>query len=394
MSKSRRRRMAAGSGSISTSPICAPANSWPPHPSFPSRRARFSSLPTSISSCKGARPAFTASLPISSAGLSGATEEIGFLHFALTEKMFISSRRHQLNAIEATRKALRLGAKVQTPAALLELIAGQMIESLDHFADGLADQLDQAEERILADELNVDRKVVGSVRRTTVRLHRQLVTLRSLIQRFEHEIEESENPALNLRTKKLLQRLDWLDTEIVELRDRSRLLQEEIMLKGSEQTNRSLHVLAIVTTVFLPATLVTGVFGMNVAGLPLTEDKSGFVWAMRAHRQRLGLRLLAVEALRHCRTLRSVRSLRCCGEVGARRGLARSALSRNSTRKIAGFTTVRLRRSTPAKIASAASVRRERRRKPRIRLWQILAAPGIVLPIGGLDRAEHDQASR
>ncbi|MGB6770250.1 MAG: CorA family divalent cation transporter, partial [Methyloceanibacter sp.] len=47
-----------------------------------------------------------------------------------------------------------------------------------------------------------------------------------------------------------------------------------------EQTNRSLHVLAIVTTVFLPATLVTGVFGMNVAGLPLTEDKSGFVWAM------------------------------------------------------------------------------------------------------------------
>src|SRR5262245_7151217 len=115
-------------------------------------------------------------------GLSGATEEIGFLHFALTEKIFISSRRHQLNAIEATRKALRLGAKVQTPAVLLELIAGQMIASLDHFADGLADQLDHAEERILADELNVDRKVVGSVRRTTVRVHRQLVTLRALIQ--------------------------------------------------------------------------------------------------------------------------------------------------------------------------------------------------------------------
>src|SRR6476620_3282092 len=34
---------------------------WPLHPSFPSPRARFSSLPTSISSCKGARPAFTAS---------------------------------------------------------------------------------------------------------------------------------------------------------------------------------------------------------------------------------------------------------------------------------------------------------------------------------------------
>ena len=214
-------------------------------------------------------------------GLDGATEEIGFLHFALTETLFVSSRRHQLNAIEATRRVLRRGVKVQTPSALLETITGQMIDALDHYAEGLAAQLDRAEERILADEVNVDRQVVGSVRRMTVRLHRQLVTLRSLIQRFEQDIEEEDaNPAISLPTEKLGQRLDWLDTAIVELRDRSRLLQEEIMLKGSEQTNRSLHVLAIVTTVFLPATLVTGVFGMNVAGLPLTGENSGFLWAI------------------------------------------------------------------------------------------------------------------
>ena len=52
-------------------------------------------------------------------GLDGATEEIGFLHFALTETLFISSRRHKLNAIEAARRALRRGVKVQTPSVLL-----------------------------------------------------------------------------------------------------------------------------------------------------------------------------------------------------------------------------------------------------------------------------------
>jgi Mg2+ and Co2+ transporter CorA len=62
------------------------------------------------------------------------------------------------------------------------------------------------------------------------------------------------------------QRLDWLDTEIVALRDRSHLLQEEITLKTAEQTNRKLQVLATVTTVFLPASLVAGIFGMNVEG--------------------------------------------------------------------------------------------------------------------------------
>jgi zinc transporter len=52
------------------------------------------------------------------------------------------------------------------------------------------------------------------------------------------------------------------------------------MVKGTEQTNRSLHVLAIVTTVFLPASLVAGLFGVNVGGLPLVSDPSGFVWVI------------------------------------------------------------------------------------------------------------------
>jgi zinc transporter len=32
--------------------------------------------------------------------------------------------------------------------------------------------------------------------------------------------------------------------------------------------------------VFLPASLVAGIFGMNVKGLPLTDDGYGFVWSM------------------------------------------------------------------------------------------------------------------
>jgi len=104
--------------------------------------------------------------------------------------------------------------------------------------------------------------------------------LRAIIHRFEHDAGQSSNSVLRLQTEKMAQRLSWLDTEIVELRDRSRLLQEEITLKAAEQTNRNLHVLSTVTTIFLPASLLAGIFGMNVAGLPLVQDKSGFLWAM------------------------------------------------------------------------------------------------------------------
>jgi hypothetical protein len=46
-----------------------------------------------------------------------------------------------------------------------------------------------------------------------------------------------------------------------------RVDSEAILLKSTEQTNRSLQVVAIVTTVFLPASLVAGIFAMNVAPL-------------------------------------------------------------------------------------------------------------------------------
>jgi zinc transporter len=39
-------------------------------------------------------------------------------------------------------------------------------------------------------------------------------------------------------------------------------------------------VLSIVTTTLLPITLITGIFGMNVGGLPFVRHQAGFWWVM------------------------------------------------------------------------------------------------------------------
>jgi Mg2+ and Co2+ transporter CorA len=36
----------------------------------------------------------------------------------------------------------------------------------------------------------------------------------------------------------------------------------------------------VLTALFVPATLVTGLFGMNVGGMPFTESADGFWWAL------------------------------------------------------------------------------------------------------------------
>ena len=209
--------------------------------------------------------------------LDGATEDIGFMHFAMTESLFLTSRRHPLNAVEATRKALRMDLKIGSTTALLKAIVQQLVNAVTQHAENLAAHMDTIEERIAADNVSELRRTLGHVRRTTVRLHRQLVILRSLMHQFEHHGQLSTRAELSAAIERLGRRLAWLDAEIVALRDRAHLLQEETMLKNAEQTNRNLQVLAIVSTLFLPASLVAAIFGMNFENSRSAVSMAGLV---------------------------------------------------------------------------------------------------------------------
>jgi zinc transporter len=47
----------------------------------------------------------------------------------------------------------------------------------------------------------------------------------------------------------------------------------------AQEQNQRVYLLSVVAAIFLPLTFVTGMLGMNVAGLPGTESPYGFVWS-------------------------------------------------------------------------------------------------------------------
>ena len=212
--------------------------------------------------------------------IDAPTEETGFLRFAMTEHLLVSGRTQALCAVDATRRVLEGGHRVETVAALLEKIVDEVADTMDRMADKIGTEIDGIEEQVLTGETNAEMRVaLGRMRRTCVRLHRQLAGLRLLFHRLEQKNTENLSPALRLQAGKLAQRLDGLDHDIVELREHSRLLEEELRFKLEEESNRHLHALSVVTMLLLPPTLVTGIFGMNTKGLPLTDVETGFLWA-------------------------------------------------------------------------------------------------------------------
>jgi len=211
--------------------------------------------------------------------IAEATEETGYLRFAMTERLLVSGRHHALCAVDATRRALEDGHRIESVAALLETIVENVADTMDRIADHIARSLDEIEEQVLSDEAVDLRQGLGRLRRTCVRLHRQLSGLRIVFHRLEQKNVSDLKPALQLRAGKLAQRLDGLDHTVVEMRERSRLLQEELHLKIEEQGNNNIRVLSVLTAVLMPPTLVTGIFGMNTKGLPFTDLDTAFLWA-------------------------------------------------------------------------------------------------------------------
>jgi zinc transporter len=65
-------------------------------------------------------------------------------------------------------------------------------------------------------------------------------------------------------------------TDLASLQERIKLLQEEIAAQVSEDNNRSLFLLTIVTVIALPINLTAGLLGMNVGGVPLAQHPNGF----------------------------------------------------------------------------------------------------------------------
>lgn len=208
--------------------------------------------------------------------LGGTAEQVGLLYFVMTDGFLITGRRHALNAVEAARQALRGGQQVPSVAALFELIVKSVADAIDQLADRLAVDMDKIEERILDGATADERQKLGALRRTTVRMHRQLAGLRTLFLRADQCGLNGLPPALRIETERLSQRLAGLDHEIESLRERARVLQEEVSNQLAEETNRHLRALTIVTILFLPPTLIAGFFGMNLKGLPFAESDVGF----------------------------------------------------------------------------------------------------------------------
>jgi zinc transporter len=208
-------------------------------------------------------------------------EGFGALRVYLDGTRIITGRRHPLKAVDLLRRKVQAQAPgIESPIALFELFIECLASSFETVVSTLASEVDDAEELVLAGQFRDQGKALGRMRRSLARLRRLISADRAALAPLPRRLPGSYSAAQREGLRQAVERLEAVGQDLELVQERARLLQEEIDGRLTEATNRNLFLLSVVTTTLLPITLITGVFGMNVGGLPWVRSSSGFWWVL------------------------------------------------------------------------------------------------------------------
>jgi zinc transporter len=197
-------------------------------------------------------------------------------HFCMAPHLFISARRRPLLTLNSMQNAIQSGKRLLGVADLFLAIIHAFAAAMAALVLKYTDTLDDVEDGLLDAKEAGDYESLGLVRRSAVRLHRQAVPLRAMLRHLLEDRPPWFTDEAAAECEAMARRIDSLCADLQSLQERAHALQDELSARQTDQTNNRLTTLSVVATLLMPPTLVSGIYGMNVEGLPFKDQPWAF----------------------------------------------------------------------------------------------------------------------
>ena len=206
------------------------------------------------------------------------TLQAGSLSVVASQMLLVTGRRIPLRSVEELRR--RVEARTIRPESPFGLIT-EFLRALNDIGEGL---LQEATERLGATESMVlkrkgpgHREEILEMRRDSIQVARDMAYKRTAMLELMRE-----RPALLSadefdRFNHQIHRYAALVEDAQEYAEHCQFLLEELRAQVEEETNRNLYILTMFSVIFLPATLIASIWGMNVGGIPFSGSPNGFL---------------------------------------------------------------------------------------------------------------------
>jgi magnesium transporter len=202
--------------------------------------------------------------------------DIGFANVFLFvgRDFLISVRDATCVGEEILQRALRADPE-EKPAKLLYLILDSIVDSYFVSIDHSDDRIDELQDSVLDNPSPQILENLFDQKRKLIELRRVLVNLRDACMSLQRESSSIITPELYPFFRDVYDHALRLLDSVETLRDLLNNTFDVYLSSVANRTNQVMKVLTVLSTIALPALVISGIYGMNLKGLPFLESDHG-----------------------------------------------------------------------------------------------------------------------
>lgn len=216
-------------------------------------------------------------------------EDMVSLRMWIRQNCIISARQRKVWAVDTIREAALAGKAPPTVGTFLAELTNGLSKRIESVAVELEEQTDDLEEAALGG-MKVMPETVGSLRQTVIKMRRFLTPQREALD----NLATWQGPLIDDNALVLIRETQNRSRRSVEALDATRerlaVIQDHLDADRAQALSRNGYVLSIVAAIFLPLGFLTGLFGVNVGGMPGVATPYAF-WTLTAASAVVGIAL-------------------------------------------------------------------------------------------------------
>jgi zinc transporter len=188
----------------------------------------------------------------------------------------LRDRDHKLVALRDIRLMLVAGRGPKIGGALLVQIADKVIRDVEPVIDEMDDDLERLEDHLNDKDSPGLRRELAEIRRDAIHLRRYLGPQREVMVQLQAEPTPLLDRVSRLRLRGVTDRVARACEDLDAVRDRATILYQDLTAQIQEAIARTSYRFTVVAAVLLPPSLVAGILGVNIGGIPGSDDPGAF----------------------------------------------------------------------------------------------------------------------
>jgi magnesium transporter len=200
------------------------------------------------------------------------------LTIVLVNRTIITIRQDDIPSLDKAIDRLRnTSIQVPHPAMLLFELVDKIVDDDTNDALAIRRRVDDLERKLDEPEAEFDLDMVSDCRRDAVSLEAVMEDQRSCLGGLQtSSLDALRAGEFQAYLRDVISHLDHNILVAGRAEDRLDALQQHSLLKLQYQQNKRLQLLTVVSAIFLPLSLITGIYGMNFRHMPELSWRFGY----------------------------------------------------------------------------------------------------------------------